>query len=189
MAFRRCPYGTGSERVARATHFRLMRGLPVVAVQNSEIERSGQYAVSNAQLKAVNDFEDALALVKEVYGESAVELASEALGDGFALTDNKEQFVGVPMVFVKWVFSPGTYVDQKTGEKRGFVSCRVATPGGKFIINDGSTGLFEQLKQYTADHEGQQGGLVAQKGLRVSRYSNEFTTDGETFYIDTSAVA
>lgn len=154
---------------------------------NSDVEKAF-FAVSNEQLKAVSGFEDALKLVQEVYGEDAVQLASDALGDGFALTDNKEQFVGVPMVFVKWIFSEGTYKD-KDGNLRGFVSCRVATPSGKFIINDGGTGIYNQLQQYSQDNGGRQGGLVAQKGLRVSRYSNEFTDDAETFYIDTSAIA
>jgi hypothetical protein len=157
-------------------------------VENSDVERSGMFSVSNAQLKSVNDFDDALALVKEVYGENAVQLASDALGDGFALTDNKDQFIGVPMVFVKWIFSEGTFKDSE-GNTRGFVSARVVTPGAKYIINDGGTGIYEQLRQYTADNDGRQGGLVAQKGLRVSRYSNDFTNEGETFYIDTSAIA
>lgn len=154
---------------------------------NSDVDRE-MFAISQAQLKEVSSFDDALRLAQEVYGEEAVALASEALGDGFALTDNKDQFIGVPMVFLKWTFSPGTYRD-KEGNLRGFVSCRIATPTGKFIINDGGTGIFDQLKTFTNESGGRQGGLVAQKGLRVSHYSNEYTADGTTYYIDTSAVA
>lgn len=159
---------------------------------NNEIDRMN-YAIATPQLKEIGAsgdvFADALALAKEVYGEEAVLLASDAIGDGFALTDNKDIFIGVPTIFLKWTFSKGDYIDPETGEKRDFASCRVVTPNGKFIINDGGTGIAEQLRQFSADNFGRQGGLVAQKGLRKSEYFKEGIGDATTYYIDTSAVA
>lgn len=156
----------------------------------NEIDRMN-YQISTDQLKGIgttgNAFDDALQLAKEIYGEEAVQLASEAIGDGFALTDNKDQFIGVPCIFLKWTFSPGDFVDTKTGEKKDFATVRIVTKdGGKFVINDGSTGICDQLRQYTNDNFGRQGGLVALHGLRRSDYENEFG-NATTHYIDTSA--
>lgn len=155
----------------------------------NEVDRA-LYSISMEQLKEIgatgDAFNDALSLAAEVYGESAVQLASDAIGDGFALTDNKDQFIGAEMIFLKWIFSEGDFIDAQTGEKRGFVSARVVTRAGKFVINDGGSGIYEQLRMFTQDREGQQGGLVARKGLRRSDYVNEYG-NATTFYIDTSA--
>jgi hypothetical protein len=147
--------------------------------------------ISAGQLRDINNIDDALELLRETYGESAVETAAGALGDGFALTKNKAQFIDVPMVFVHWTISDGDYpvkdADGKmTGEMSRFVAARVVTRGGKFVIVDGGSGIARQLIEYT-ETTGKTF-LVAQKGLRVSRYENEFTKEGETYYIDTSAV-
>ena len=159
---------------------------------DNEIDRIN-YQISTGQLKELGQtgdlFSEALELAKEIYGDEAVQLASDAIGDGFALTDNKDRFIGEKMIFLKWTFSEGDFINKETGEKSGFVSCRVVTPSGKYIINDGGTGIMAQLQQFTTDNFGRQGGLVAAKGLRKSTYSNEYTQNGETFYIDTSAVA
>lgn len=146
--------------------------------------------ISAAQLREVNNIDDALELLRSTYGESAVETAAGALGDGFALTKNKDQFIDVPMVFVHWTISDGDFpvldgAGNPTGEVGKFVAARVVTRGGKFVIVDGGSGVAQQLIDYTAVTG--KTFLVAQKGLRVSRYENQFTKDGETFYIDTSA--
>jgi hypothetical protein len=144
-----------------------------------------------AQLREVTSFDDALNLIRETYGEAALDTAAGALGDGFALTQNKDRFCGVPLLFVHWTISDGDYPilgddGKPTGEVGKFVAARIVTKdGGKYIITDGGTGIGRQLQVYTA--ETGKTYLLAEKGLRVSRYSNEFTADGETFYVDTSA--
>jgi hypothetical protein len=147
---------------------------------------------STEQLKSVGSFDDALALIRETYGDAAVETAAKALGDGFALTGNKDQFLGVPLIFVHWTISDGDYPimgddGEPTGEMGKFVAARLVTKsGGKFIITDGGTGIAAQLQTFTYDTG--KTFLVAEKGLRVSRYSNQYTSDGVTYYVDTSAV-
>jgi hypothetical protein len=145
--------------------------------------------ISTAALRDIESIDDALRLLAETYGEGAVETAAGALGDGFALTKNKDQFIGVPLVLVHWTVSDGDYPikdaeGNPTGEVGKFVAARLVAKGGKFVIVDGGTGIAQQLIDYTSMTG--KTFLVAQKGLRVSRYENEFTTDGETFYIDTS---
>lgn len=143
-------------------------------------------SLNTQQLREIESFDDALALLQETYGSEALETADKALGDGFALTHNKDQFLGVPLVFVWWTASDGSYPDPETGELRKFVSARIVTKtGGKFVITDGSSGISEQLMRYGA--ETGKNFLVARKGLRVSRYKNEYTDEGTTYYVDTSA--
>jgi hypothetical protein len=147
---------------------------------------------STDQLKSIETIDDALELLRETYGETAIQTAADALGDGFALTKNKDQFLAVPLVFVHWSISPGDYPirdadGNPTGEVGKFVAARVVSRGGKFVIVDGGTGIAAQLISYF-ETTGKTF-LVAQKGLRVSRgYKNQYTDNGETFYIDTSAV-
>jgi hypothetical protein len=140
-----------------------------------------QYA--REDYKAIGSFDDAVALAVAAYGE--VETASEELGDGFAILDkdDKGQLVKVPCMFLDWNFSLGDF-----GE---FVSAHVISKtGAKFIVNDGSTGIYQQLRDYTNEHAGRQGGLFAPRGLRRSDYT--YDDDGKqtpatTFYIDTAA--
>jgi hypothetical protein len=147
-------------------------------------------SISTEQLRNIQTIDDALEILRETYGESAIETAAKALGDGFALTKNKEQFLGAPMVFVHWTVSDGDFpvldkAGNATGEYGKFVAARIVTKAGKFVIVDGGSGVAQQLIDYT-ETTGKTF-LVAQRGLRVSRYENAFTKDGETFYIDTSA--
>lgn len=145
-----------------------------------EIARKG---LSSAQLSEITSFEDALKLAREQYGEAAVVAAADVLGDGFKLLDNKDQLIEVPFLALAWDFHQGDH-----GE---FVSVKVVTRDGlKFVMNDGSTGIRDQLMQYSAE-KNQYGGLFCMKGLRRSDYMHT-DEDGKesaakTYYIDTSA--
>ncbi len=136
-------------------------------------------------LRAIESFDDAMALAIQTVGD--IETADSALGNGFALLDNKATLVGAPSMFLSWTFNNGDF-----GE---FVSAHVVARnesggGRKVIINDGSTGIYQQLRDYT-DRTGRQGGLFVRKGLRQSVY--DYTDDkgnkrpATTFYLDTSA--
>ena len=118
-------------------------------------------------------------------------LAHETLGDGFALVKDKNVFVGKPIMFLEWRFNEG---DQ--GE---FVSARVICQEqngiARYILNDGSTGIYQQLKELS-ESRNVYGGLAVRNGLRRSDYTYDEIDDktGEvkqkpatTFYIDTSA--
>lgn len=153
---------------------------------SSELTRN----ISTNQLRDINSFDAALELMRETYGSDAVQLASDALGDGFALVKEKDSLIGVPLAFIMWsetsADAPGSL-----GEF-GFIAARVITQDGrKLVITDGSgTGINMQLRQFSADN-GRSGGLVAKNGLRRSDYT--FTDDrgkeqsASTYYVDTSA--
>jgi hypothetical protein len=154
-------------------------------------------------LRAVSSFEDAVQLAVDTHG--GVAEADKELGDGFTLldSDDKARLVGVPCLFMEWSFHPGDFGDV-------FVAARVVArnpdgSAGKYIINDGSTGIKDVLAKYT-DNTGRTGGLFARHGLRASEYQyceacgkaaprvgdDEHKAAGKhkkaaTYYIDTSA--
>lgn len=158
-----------------------------VTPEDSAVQRR----INPAQYREISSFEDALRLAQEQYGE--VEAASSAIGDGFALltTDQKVQLIGVPCVFLSWSFAAS-----EVGERGEFVTVRVVTEDGrKVVVNDGSTGIYQQLKDYTTETNGRDGGLIVRRGLRKSDYTYTVTEGKDkgkekaatTYYIDTAA--
>lgn len=152
-------------------------------------------------LRELNDFDAAVAMATAAHGP--IDDASD-LGDGFALLkdDGKGRLVNVPLLFMEWSFYPGDFGSQ-------FVAARVMArnPDGgisKYIVNDGSTGICDQLAAFSK-RTGKYGGLLAKRGLRVSDYSycemcakvqcdnpDSHRAMGkhkraETYYIDTAA--
>lgn len=139
----------------------------------------------DSDLQQINTFDDALALIQEQFGQGGVISADEVLGNGFALLTNKDHLVGVPFILMKWQFNQGKYQDD-------FCTALVVTSqNGKYIVNDGGSGLCKQLREYT-NTTGRQGGMVARKGLTRSDYTYEDEKGNDvpasTYYIDTSAV-
>lgn len=143
---------------------------------------------TETELRDLESFDAAVALAQREFG--AVDTADQVLGDGFAVLDKatKARLVGVPCLFLSWAFRPGDF-------GRPFVSVRVIARGNtggvsKYILNDGSTGIAEQLASYT-QRTGKSGGLVIAKGLRASEYEYEDERGNlipaTTYYIDTSA--
>ena len=140
---------------------------------------------SDDELRNIESLDSLRALLGDKIGQAT------DLGSGFAVldSDDKRRLVGVPLMFVFWTFNDGD-----NGE---FVSAhvvqfdRAGKINGKFIINDGSTGILAQLKEYS-ERTGSQRGLFVEKGLRASDYRVEI--DGKeqpatTFYIDTTPAA
>lgn len=154
---------------------------------------------STEDLRAVTSIEDALQLAAREHG--GVVEASGEVGDGFTLLDKDEKMrlVGVPLLFLEWQFNPGDYGGN-------FVSARVFQFGeqggiaGRFIINDGSTGIYETLREYT-ERTGRTGGLLVKRGLRASTYNLDENNEplpknadpalikgkATTYYLDTSS--
>lgn len=144
----------------------------------------GASTFNEDDLRALTSFDDAVRLATQEHGPIAT--VSDVLGDGFALLNNKAILTGVPSLFMEWAFRDGDF-------GRPFVSVRVVArnaDGGmsRYIVNDGSTGIAEQLAKYTKD-TGKTGGLFAAHGLRASNYEIE-TEEGPksatTYYIDTA---
>lgn len=141
--------------------------------------------LSDDALTGITSFEDALALLTETYGAESVVLASEVLGDGFALLDSKDKhkLVGEMFVIVNWSFH--------IGENGEYVIARIVTANNrKLVLTDGSTGICKQLSTYSAN-TGKYAAMVVKQGLRRSDYT--FTNEqGEeksatTYYLDVSA--
>jgi hypothetical protein len=154
---------------------------------------------SEDELRGLSDWDQAMRLAMSVTGEAPI-MASEEMGDGFQLIDSergKATLIDVPFVLLEWTFRDGDFGT--------YVSCRGMTKEGrKFILNDGSTGIAEQLAKLTKDNNGRMSNLVVGKGLRVSEYptdvngqpldkktAKEFPDQvkgtGRTFYLNTSA--
>lgn len=131
--------------------------------------------------------------LQSFFGASLLD-ATEAIGTdqyGPILdTENKGVLVGKPCLFVRWQFNQGDM-----GE---FVSVDVLTRNDdgseqRYILNDGSTGIYAELKTLT-EKKGVNAGLFARHGLRVSTYDKELVKgdgsivtlkDCKTYYIDT----
>jgi hypothetical protein len=176
--------------------------------ETSEVNTNGEIIVapskfSKEELNAAQSFKDFMELATAVHG-GVVAAHETELGDGFrvASEDDKSKLIGVPLLFMEWSFNSGDYSD--------FVSARVISQGdgtiGKWVINDGGTGIYAELKGYT-EKTGKFGGLFCRNGLRVSRYTidsetgqalnkrqvGEYAVAGKktapaaTFYLDTSA--
>lgn len=123
---------------------------------------------TDEQLRDATSFEDFVNLAKEQY--DSVDVASDVLGDGFALLkeEGKQRLVGLPLLLMSWSFYKGDFGSN-------FVAVRVVArnPDGsasKYIINDGSTGICDTLAAYTKN-TGKTGALFARNGLRASGYT------------------
>lgn len=114
-------------------------------------------AITDADVANLSSMADALAAL----GGDVVSTFSES-GEWDVLED-KAHLVGVPFVGLRWRFNAGD-----AGE---FVSLEVITEDGRrLIINDGSTGIYRQLKRLT-DETGRTTGIACKKGLRRSDYT------------------
>ena len=167
---------------------------------------------TNDQLAAIESFEDAVLLARNEYGDILAAHEQNTLGTGFrvATDDDKMRLCGVSLLFLEWSFRESDYGTSP------YVSVRAIQQGDngqavKWVLNDGSTGIAQQLKDFTTK-TGRTGGLGVRRGLRVSEYptnaiknhpeygkplskseAREFIKNdlpvgkGRTFYIDTSA--
>ena len=140
------------------------------------------------QLREVTTFEDALRLTEETFGVIAA--ADEVLGDGFTLlrSDQKDLLTGRPMLLMEWSFYEGDF-----GGNFAAIRAVVQNPDksvSRYIFNDGSAGICEQLARYTK-RTGITGGLVVRQGLRRSDYTYTDEEGNErpasTYYLDVSA--
>lgn len=139
-------------------------------------------------LRGITDFQSAMELAAREYGP--VVSADQELGDGFTLlaTDGKKRLVGLPMFLLEWTFNDGDF------GKFVSIRCVVQNPDGgmsRYIINDGSSGIADQLARYTK-RSGKMGALLVKRGLRASEYDYEDPTTGEkrpavTYYLDLSS--
>jgi hypothetical protein len=97
------------------------------------------------------------------------------------LVGNKDELIGKRFIIARTRFNEG-----KMGD---FVSVMAFTVPNttdeapkKIVFNDGSTGVYKQLKDYVATHD-QDTAINCPKGLRVSRYTTDDGIEAATYYI------
>ena len=141
--------------------------------KGQQIITSNGRVFDDAALAAIVSFDDAINLAAP---DGALESMSE-YGTGFALLENKSVLVGAPFVVLQWRFNEGDF--------GAFVSAEIVTEGNdKLVLNDGSTGIFQQLREVTDARNAKgsvtpQAGLFVPGGLRKTDYFYNVTT-GET---------
>lgn len=122
----------------------------------------------------VND----LATARELLG--TVVDASDVVGDGADFIKDKNLLVGVPFLVLEWKF----VVDEKTN--REYVNVHIMGGDGRRArFNDGSTGVYAQLKK-VSDEMGVMG-IQVKAGLRRSDYVKDMAdgsrNDATTYYL------
>lgn len=136
-------------------------------------------------LSGIQSFDDALRILADE--GIVIDHAPDVIGNGFAILKDKNILTGVECLVMEWNFN--------SGEQGEFVSAYVVAkmPGtsspSRFILNDGGSGIYKQLKAYTRK-TGKLRGLHVPRGLTRSDYEKEIDgkmTAATTFYLDTSA--
>lgn len=102
----------------------------------------------------------------------------EFKGSDWDLVGDKDTLLAVPFVIARIRFNEG--------DSGNFVSVCCYTKTGKVIFNDGSTGVYEQLKDYT-NKNARTTAISCPRGLRVSRYTytddKGVDRDAATYYL------
>lgn len=102
--------------------------------------------------------------------------ASDILGDGAEFIEDKNVLVKVPFLILDWKF----ITDEKSG--REYVNVLImGVDGTKGRFNDGSTGVYAQLKQ-VSEQVGKVG-IECKHGLRRSDYTKEGVGEATTYYL------
>lgn len=130
---------------------------------------------SDEELSSVKSFEDALATVASV-SEGVLEQIGD-YGNGFIVLKDKDALVGVPFIVMAWTFHPSEFKDENNLPTE-FVSAYVVTKNDeKWVLNDGSTGIRDQLAKVTSkriesgDEVNAFRGLACPQGLSKSEYT------------------
>lgn len=148
----------------------------VKSTESTELSTTDEYTVdqlvgmskldrfSDAALRDITSFEEAFALAEEVYGD--VKDIHAELGNGFTLIDDKGKLKGVAFLILHFGLNDGEF-----GE---FSSIAAVTKNNdKYIFNDGSSGIKEQLLTLARTHQ-RFGGFMVHGGLNESTYPTCF---------------
>lgn len=173
----------------------------IMSDSNTDLQtRASGVPMTQEDLASIGSIDDALVALQNA--GIVARRASDELGDGFVLLDDngKRTLVGTPFLIIGASESEGDY-------GKTMVTLRLITGDNrKYVINDGSTGIREQVVGYLENHD-TIAGLMVDKGLRASdyRYCGDCKTvnrknavkckqcDGNdltpatTYYLDTSA--
>lgn len=107
--------------------------------------------------------------------DEGVVTSNEVTGNWYLL--DKSSLEGVPFIIVDWQFQQGK------GQDGEYVNVHCVTKTNERIcFNDGSSGIYKTLKTFTIER-GNSTNIYCPRGLRVSRYTNEYGP-AETWYLD-----
>lgn len=121
-------------------------------------------------LSSIKTLDDAF---KVLAANGVVPTEIKELGTGFEILKEKDQLVGRGILIMGMMFNPSDKFE-KGGE---FVSLYVVDEaGGKWIINDASTGIYAQCKKYAAKSITS---LIVRNGLVRSDYETTVNVDGK----------
>lgn len=133
------------------------------------------------ELRGITSFDDALRLADEKFG--GVESASKIMGTGFSVLDTslKQTLIGVTFIILS--------MDFNEGDQGPFVSLLVVDRDGRrYVVNDGSTGIYAQCEEYAIRTGDQWKPLRVDGGLRKSEYDkvldNGEVTHAVTYYLN-----
>lgn len=128
-------------------------------------------ATAELDWKTVTNLQDARAAIGNVVN------VADVLGDGSTFFDDKNVFVGKPFLILDWRF----IVDEKSG--REYVNVLImGANGDKARFNDGSTGVYAQIKEIDAQFG--KVGVECRNGLRRSDYVKEGVGEATTYYLN-----
>lgn len=157
----------------------------MVSPDNVGADLAKRSPFSTEDYASITSFADALELVNERLGGEVID--SQDLGDGFALCEDKDSLLKIPFIILATTFSEGEYKDE-AGNLTTFVSCRIVTQDGrKLVLNDGGTGIHDQILLMHQHHPETVGKpIICRNGLRKSTYDHPQHGKATTYYLDTS---
>jgi hypothetical protein len=146
---------------------------------------------SEADLRDIKSFDDAMALAAQTLGAESIVDASDVLGNGFTILQksDKDRLIGMPFIILSYDFHIGDFGTTEDGGNGYYVSIMLVTKdGGRYILNDGGTGIYAQLDEHNGRSQ-TPGGLVVNGGLRKSEYEYTDEATGKksaaaTFYLN-----
>jgi len=166
--------------------------------ENISTDISTERIVSAEQLANIDSFDAAIQALADA--NIAITDVADELGDGFEVLEDKDQLIGMPFIILNVRHNP-------MGDYGPFVSLQIVTKDGrKLVVNDGSTGIYDQTEIFYNKTGKSLAGYYCKHGLRASEF--RFCEDckstsakgapachacgstsihpAKTFYIDTS---
>ena len=131
--------------------------------------------VENFDYRTVDSFED----IYNAVGSENIAHATDVIGDGFSILEEKAQLVDVPLMILSARFT----TENARGE--GYWSIRVITKSGeKFVVNDGGYGIAQAMD--TLKVKAAKFPVYVPHGLRRRDYTHPEYGQATTYYFDTS---
>lgn len=102
---------------------------------------------SDDDLRSLQSFQDVFNRATEL----GLGVADEPeIGTGFTMLDDKDKLVKVRFVIVEWRFLQSSEITLSDGSPSEYVAASLVTEHNqRYVITDGSAGIFQQLKRIT----------------------------------------